>query len=932
MFTKNSFNNFFRLLIILIIFFLFTPGLIFSQETKQQKNSTSDPTRHHEVKDDDFIPVSRDEQGRSPAYKYTMNSIITTQVNVDATGQNIVGDAANEPSIAVDPNDRNKMVIGWRQFNTVSSNFRQAGYGYTTNGGQTWTFPGVIQPGFFRSDPVLDYDVDGNFYYNSLTNDPDYYCKVFKSSNGGSSWDNGTDAHGGDKQWMTIDKTSGPGNGHIYAYWTSSFSTCYPGFFTRSTDNGTSFENCITIPDDPSWGTLMVGSNGNLFIGATSGSTFDFVVARSSNAQISTQMITWDYATNVSLDGSITYGIGPNPGGLGGQTSLAVDTSNSAYHGNVYLLCSVDRNSISDPADVMFARSTNEGISWSSPIRVNDDISNSAYQWFGTMSVAPTGRIDVIWLDTRDHPGSYLSALYYSNSFDGGVTWSQNERLSDYFDPHVGWPQQNKMGDYFHMVSDSNGASLAWAATFNNEQDVYYSYISTGPPCTVGLPTNPSPVNGATDVGINLPQVTWTNGAGATQIEVFFDGSSVYSGAPVTSYNIPSTLDYSTTYSWRVNESDGSCTTYGPNWTFTTIPDPNIVIETVFCEAFEGGLAGWTVTNDGGSSGCVWQIRFAPFPNTYTLPPSSTGGIMTADVDECGSGTTLLSTATLNQTFDLSVYTSMVWIEFDNDWNVLDAQDEAHVEVSTNGGTSWIGVWDKIGTDISNTHEVVDITSIASGQSNVKFRLRSVQPGWDWWWVLDNFCIYGEYSVPVELTSFTANAVKDGVELNWITATETNNQGFNIERKNSVGVFENIGYVAGFGTTTEPKSYSYIDSKLETGNYTYRLKQINFDGSYEYSNEVNVVVELPMEYSLDQNYPNPFNPSTTIKYSIAEDGFVKLAIYNMLGEEVTTIVNTTQKAGKYEVSFNARNLASGVYVYRIEAANFTASKKLMLMK
>jgi len=94
------------------------------------------------------------------------------------------------------------------------------------------------------------------------------------------------------------------------------------------------------------------------------------------------------------------------------------------------------------------------------------------------MSVAPNGRIDVIWLDTRDDPGGYNSALYYSNSIDGGTTWSSNERLSDYFDPHVGWPQQQKMGDYFDMVSDSNGAYLAWAATFNGEQDVYYSYIT----------------------------------------------------------------------------------------------------------------------------------------------------------------------------------------------------------------------------------------------------------------------------------------------------------------------------------------------------------------------------------------------------------------------------------------------------------------------
>lgn len=258
-----------RTFFFLMIVFLISPQLILSQTKDQKNHKPRDPTFHKEVKDDDYVPVDREGQGRSPAYNYIMSNITTVQVNVDVNHLNILGDAANEPSIAVDPNDRNKMVIGWRQFNTVNSNFRQAGYGYTTDGGQTWTFPGVIQPGVFRSDPVLDYDVDGNFYYNSLTNSPDYYCKVFKSSNGGSSWDSGTDAKGGDKQWMTIDKTDGPGNGHIYAFWTSYFSTCYPGFFTRSTDGGGSFENCISIPDDPSWGTLMVGPNGNLFVGAS---------------------------------------------------------------------------------------------------------------------------------------------------------------------------------------------------------------------------------------------------------------------------------------------------------------------------------------------------------------------------------------------------------------------------------------------------------------------------------------------------------------------------------------------------------------------------------------------------------------------------------------------------------------------------------------
>jgi len=344
-------------------------------------------------------------------------------------------------------------------------------------------------------------------------------------------------------------------------------------------------------------------------------------------------------------------------------------------------------------------------------------------------------------------------------------------------------------------------------------------------------------------------------------------------------------------------------------------------------------LGGWTITNDGGTSGCVWEIRFTPFPNTYTLPNTATGGIMTADIDECGgtSGTLLLSTATLNQAIDCSIY-DVVTLEFDNDWNVIDAQDEAHIEVSTDAGTTWVGVWDQIGVDIRNTHESVNISAQAAGNSNVSVRLRSVQPGWDWWWVIDNFCIYGTYVVPVELTSFKAQVIKDGIQLQWTTSTETNNQGFEIERNIAGGTFEQIGYVAGFGTTTEPKSYTFRDINLEAGIYSYRLKQIDYNGSYEYSEEANVDYTLPLEYSLEQNYPNPFNPNTTIKYSIADDGLVKLAVYNMLGEEVAIIVNTTQKAGRYEVNFNASNLASGVYIYRIESSNFMAVKKFTLIK
>jgi len=400
------------------------------------------------------------------------------QVNVDANSQNILGDAANEPSLAIDPVNPNNITIGWRQFDNVNSNFRQAGWGYSTDAGVTWTFPGVIEPGIFRSDPVLGSDAQGGIYYNSLTSDgTNYYCKVFKSDNGGAAWNSGADAHGGDKQWMTIDNTSGIGAGYIYSSWTSYYSSCSPGFFTRSVDGGSFFEDCVEVDGNPYWGTMTVGNEGELYI-AGSGGYGGAVVVKSTSAQYPGTIL-WDFAVPVELDGYISSGESINPVGLVGQASIDVDRSNGPGRGNIYVLSSVVRFYNTDSADVMFAKSTDGGQTWSAPHRINDDQSTMNYQWFGTMSVAPNGRIDAIWLDTRDSsPGTLLSALYYSYSTDQGETWSPNEKLSDSFDSRIGWPQQNKMGDYFDMESDETSAHLAWANTLNGEQDVYYSVIT----------------------------------------------------------------------------------------------------------------------------------------------------------------------------------------------------------------------------------------------------------------------------------------------------------------------------------------------------------------------------------------------------------------------------------------------------------------------
>jgi len=194
--------------------------------------------------------------------------------------------------------------------------------------------------------------------------------------------------------------------------------------------------------------------------------------------------------------------------------------------------------------------------------------------------------------------------------------------------------------------------------------------------------------------------------------------------------------------------------------------------------------------------------------------------------------------------------------------------------------------------------------------------------------------------VPVELTSFTISTENKLVKLKWQTATELNNKGFEIERKNPGAVNQNrdnqewikIGFVEGSGSTTEIKSYSFIDN-IPTGgsNFIYRLKQIDFNGSYKYSDEIEVSI-LPDDFFLSQNFPNPFNPSTKISFSISKASFVKIKVYDILGEEVTLLVNEEKSPGNYEINFYAENLSSGVYFYKMQAATFSQVKKMILMK
>jgi len=244
--------------------------------------------------------------------------------------------------------------------------------------------------------------------------------------------------------------------------------------------------------------------------------------------------------------------------------------------------------------------------------------------------------------------------------------------------------------------------------------------------------------------------------------------------------------------------------------------------------------------------------------------------------------------------------------DFDHDTNVL-----------------WWGAWNS-GLGVGEMY-VVDVTTAATTYMGL------LGPGIE----MCALAIPAAY-IPVELVSFSANVNETTVELSWTTASEINNHGFEIQRSSN-GEFVTVGFVEGHGTTTEVQNYSYTDREIPEGSYGYRLKQVDLDGTFEYSDVVEVDVTVPDVFALEQNYPNPFNPSTKIDFSLAVDSKVSLKVFDVLGQEVATLINSDLVAGAHNVDFDASSLNSGVYFYRIEATgidgtNFTNVKKMILTK
>ena len=320
-------------------------------------------------------------------------------------------------------------------------------------------------------------------------------------------------------------------------------------------------------------------------------------------------------------------------------------------------------------------------------------------------------------------------------------------------------------------------------------------------------------------------------------------------------------------------------------------------------------------------------FRSTNYGSTWTQTHTTSGEIPTISVDytntgiawatKWGGGGGMLKSTNYGQTWTQvsyfgSIYMWGVHIQ-PTDGNIILANSYSTAPGSwrsTDGGLTWTPI--NIPSQGYQVYSVDSATQFAA-QGNGFYKLNS------------------PFFIPVELKSFSASVTDRDLILNWTTATELNNSGFDIEKSNDNKDFEKIGFVPGYGTTTETKIYSYSTTATTTKQY-YRLKQIDFDGTFEYSSIVEVNGVTPTEFSLKQNYPNPFNPSTKVGFTLPIESNVKISVYNLIGQKVVDIVNSKFAAGNHSINFNASNLSSGIYLYKIEAGSFTSVKKMQLMK
>ena len=374
--------------------------------------------------------------------------------------------------------------------------------------------------------------------------------------------------------------------------------------------------------------------------------------------------------------------------------------------------------------------------------------------------------------------------------------------------------------------------------------------------------------------------------------------------------------------------------------------DPNTIYAgTSFSVATSTGPSAIYKSTDGGAN---WFLSSNGLPTDPTeINPVRTLNVSAVNANVVTAGL-FVNTATLLGGFYLSTDAGANWVQKNNGLPIIQAKlirsaairpgfdNQFYLGLDYSGGTD-IGVWattdggdnwfDFNGGTMLNTYTIRALIFNPTGNHTLFAGRASGTAN------LGGVYEYTFSFVPVELVSFSAEVFNSNVTLSWITATEINNYGFVVERQSKeTGQWINIGFVGGNGSSTEIRYYSFTDNSVSVGEYFYRLKQLDFNGNFDYSKEVEVTILPVSEYTLKQNYPNPFNPSTRIAFSIPNSSFASLQVFDILGNKINTLINGELTEGSYEVEFNGKGLPSGVYFYNLTTGNFSKTMKMNLLK
>jgi photosystem II stability/assembly factor-like uncharacterized protein len=445
-------------------------------------------------------------------------------------------------------------------------------------------------------------------------------------------------------------------------------------------------------------------------------------------------------------------------------------------------------------------------------------------------------------------------------------------------------------------------------------------------------------INYLTEVWFTDLNIGWAVGDSGAILKTNNGGQEWIEQTSGTNLRLNSVCFIDTNNGWSVGYSISddiilNTTNGGINWTQQMIDTTGLWYDVTFIDVNNGWAVGSKYNNP-------WEGVIVKTTNggTTWIPPSTPVGVMPlrsvffTDANngfvaggacwmDCWGGTILGTSDRGNEwsilVDSLDVRLSSISFSDSNNGMVVGGSPEGGVILrTTNAGVSWVLQYD--GPPAGGRLYGVSFTDANNGTAVGDFGtiLHTNNGG----------------VVPIELTSFIAQAENQKVILKWTTATELNNNGFEIQRRVAESDFATVGFVRGEGTTTNQKEYSYIDKDLTDGKYFYRLKQIDYNGAYEYSNAIEVDVRSLNEYALEQNYPNPFNPVTTIGYVIKEKTTAKLILLNAICEEVAVLVNEEQDKGFHKIDFNASTLASGVYFYQLKAGDFVQTRKMILLK